>query len=662
MSLKKRITVLVDDPDKIGQRTVIACLDGEEVHRDHFNVDSAKDRLRFADVVSKRFGNGDSLGWLPVAIVEAAERVDGEALEADTDWPAPGPLPESQPPVEPFSFDLLPESLRPWIEDISERMQCPPDYAAAGAMIVLAGIVGRKVAIRPKQRDDWTVVPNLWGVIIGRPGLLKTPAVNEPLNVLKRLEIEAKKVYAEELRQHEITAMVSKARRKQAEKELAAAIKDGGDPDAIAAGMIDEETQAPVRGRYLVNDATVEKAGELLNENANGLTVFRDELRGLLKALEKEGQEGARAFYLEAWNGTNRFTYDRIGRGTVDIEAACLSIIGAIQPGPLSEYLRGAIRGGAADDGLIQRFQIAVWPDAPSTWRNVDRWPETSAKQAAFDAYKRLDELQASSIGATQDHDDELPYLRFDQQAQRIFDDWRAELERRLRQDDEHPAFEAHLSKFRSLVPSLALLIWLADETFGSSGSTSQEGNGNLSGVLPEGVGSSVSSSALEKAIAWAEYLESHARRIYSPAIQSDAAGARALATKIQSRALEDGFNLKAVYRPGWSCLANREEAEAAVDLLIDLHWLKSEHHKTSGRPATCYRVNPKILANPSRNVLPKVPKAPSGSFGSSPQEGNGKFSGDETDSINRLFDEAVDLGDEDAWHAGAPITEDISP
>jgi Protein of unknown function (DUF3987) len=58
-------------------------------------------------------------------------------------------------------------------------------------------------------------------------------------------------------------------------------------------------------------------------------------------------------------------------------------------------------------------------------------------------------------------------------------------LELRLRQNHEHPAIEAHLAKYRSLIPSLALLIHLAD-----------------GGQNPVGV------EAIERACAWGEYLE----------------------------------------------------------------------------------------------------------------------------------------------------------
>ena len=79
----------------------------------------------------------------------------------------------------------------------------------------------------------------------------------------------------------------------------------------------------------------------------------------------------------------------------------------------------------------------------------------------------RLDALDSESVTASQDGDG-IPFLRFSGAAQLLFDDWRGTLERRLRCDDLHPAFESHLAKYRSLVPSLTLLIHLAEGGRGS--------------------------------------------------------------------------------------------------------------------------------------------------------------------------------------------------
>jgi hypothetical protein len=55
--------------------------------------------------------------------------------------------------------------------------------------------------------------------------------------------------------------------------------------------------------------------------NPQGILVYRDELTGWFKGLDKYGHEGNRAFYLEAWNGNGAYTIDRIGRVTLHVKA-----------------------------------------------------------------------------------------------------------------------------------------------------------------------------------------------------------------------------------------------------------------------------------------------------------------------------------------------------
>ena len=273
--------------------------------------------------------------------------------------------------------------------------------------------------------------------------------------------------------------------------------------------------------------------------------------------------------------GTAQDGSPTIGRGTIDIEATTVSLIGGIQPGRLAEYMRAAVKGGKDDDGLIQRFQLAVWPDVDKNWQNVDRWPNTPAKERAYEVFTRLDSLDASTVGAERNpHDpDGIPFLRFTDQAQKLFDEWRAQLERKVRCGEEHPSMESHLAKFRSLIPSLALLIHLAN-----------------------GYSGSVDIGALRQAIRWGEYLESHARRVYSMAADPDLAAGKALATRIERGELPDTFALREVYRNGWSGLADRDDAESAVSLLLDLGWLQETMETTPGRDKKRFHVNPKMV------------------------------------------------------------------
>ena len=438
-------------------------------------------------------------------------------------WDAPEPLPGKLPAVEKFTPRLLPESIREWVMDISPRMQCPPDYPAIAATVALSSVIGRKVGIRPKARDNgFEVVPNLWGVLIGRPSELKTPAMAEALKPIKRLEIEARTAHENAALQHEVESSMAAMKAEQDTKEAKAAIKEG--KEQLARDLLQraqsQTPEPPTRKRYVVNDATVEKLGELLNQNPTGLLLERDELSGFLKGLDREDRSNDRSFYLEGFNGRSGYTYDRIGRGTIDIPAVTISMIGTIQPGKLIPYVSNAVHQGMSDDGLIQRFQLAVYPDSVTSWRYQDAYASTEAKTAAHETFKRLAEMDPPEPL----EGDDIYFTRFTSEAQALFIEWLTALERKIREPDIHPAIEAHLAKYRSLAPSIALIIQLAE-------------SGDLE----------VSASAFARAAAWCDYLESHARRIYGMAVDNDTANAKTILEKVKVGKLAPPFKVNAI-------------------------------------------------------------------------------------------------------------------
>ena len=352
------------------------------------------------------------------------------------EWPEPKPLPNGLAPVKPFDMAFLPESIARWVADIAERMQCPPDFVAVPAIIALGAVIGRKIGVRPQRRTDWIEVPNLWGCIVGRPGMMKSPAMSEALKPLHRLDALAREEHAKALRAHAGKLELHKLELSEAKAAARAALKTGGEARPIDI----EEPEEPKARRYVVNDTTYEALGEILEDNPNGVLAFRDELVSLLKTLDREEFVAARGFFLTAWNGTTGYTFDRILRGKTHIEAACLSLLGSTQPGRLAEYIRRAVAGGAGDDGLIQRFGLLVWPDQDPEWREVDRYPNSDAREIAWKTFERLDKLDPDAIEAERDTFELLPFLRFDEQAQGDFADWRRRPRRSAAQRRGHVA------------------------------------------------------------------------------------------------------------------------------------------------------------------------------------------------------------------------------
>ncbi len=480
------------------------------------------------------------------------------------DWPEPEPLADVLPDVMQFDLELMPESFRLLVKDVAERMQVPLDFPAVAAIATLAGVTNRRAVIQPKRNDHtWTVVPNLWGGIVAPPGMLKSPVLSCMTQPARAIENEWRTEH-EEAEQGYQTALEEQELMKAAWKDQfkAAAKKNQHRPAKPESTLVQ-----PVLRRLITSDATFESLHCVLSENPAGLFVLRDELTGWLAGLERQGREQERAFFLECWNGDAAFTIDRIGRGSVHVPHACISLFGGIQPARLRDYLADALQDGPSNDGLVQRFQLMVWPDTARDWSYIDREPDSDALERTANVYRRIAALEAANPLR----------LQFDDEAQALFEQWLTDLERRIRAEDVPPAMQAHLAKYRSLMPSLALLFTLAD-----------------------GQTESVPISQARLACDWCEYLETHASRVYAAQARPEQHAAIALSKRLaKGWKRDDGFfTVRDVYRSGWAGLDSPDKVRGALAVLEEFAWIQREKmgdSQTPGRPSETYHINPRI-------------------------------------------------------------------
>ena len=478
-------------------------------------------------------------------------------------WPIPRPLAGALAEVCPFDPELLPETLRPWALDLAERLQVPLDYPAAALTVMLAGAIGRRAWICPQRYNQWVVIPNLWGAIIGRSGVMKSPVLRAVLGPLRRRQAMAMAIYESErdAYQHELERYPAQKRSRRAST---AAIHDHQDRAAWKV-----ETLAPPRcTRYLVNEATIEKAHVILKENPQGVLYLRDELSGWIAQLDQRGRERERAFFLETWDGDGDFTFDRVGRGTVYAHHLCLSVLGGLQPARVQSYLADAVTGEAGDDGFMQRFQLLVWPDVGPRWEEIDRVPDSRAERCVEEILDRL--LRLSPDDPFRAH--------FSAEAQELFSLWRKALERKIRGGDLPPALVSHLAKSRSLLPKLALIFHL-------TGDGSQE---------------EIPLRQAERAAQFCAYLESHARRAYGSVASRPLKLAATLGEKLQRGELGNRFRLADVYLHGWASLDTPERAWEAIRVLVDAGWARPSRAgvgRAGGRNEE-YTVNPAISSD----------------------------------------------------------------
>lgn len=511
-----------------------------------------------------------------------AERLADAPPNPAPGWPMPAALTPHLRPVPVFDEALFPPALRPALRDVAHRMQCPPDWLAVAWLVALGSVVGNRCGIRPKQYDTgWLEVPNLWGAIVAEPSKLKTPTLAAALAPLKQLDKATRDEHRQNAQRYEADADVLKARREAIKKKLGKAA-DCGEEDELnrlRTELADLNiTAPPTQRRYIVSDTTVEKLGELLRDNPRGLLVFRDELTGLLTSWEKQGREGDRQFYLEAWNGTGDFSSDRIGRGSLHVPNCCLSLLGGIQPDKLAHYLRQTLHG--ENDGMTQRLSLLTWPD-PRPFVYVDVAPDAAAQAGAVELLRRLDEMDPVRLGATLAAGDSIPVFHFDAAGQTEFVAWLTAWQQGLDTSDEAPAVVQHLAKYRKLYPTLALLFHLIDVA---------------SDEIHPGP---VSHSAAVLAGQWCRYFAAHARRLYAYGLVGSAAST--LGEHLRAGHLPTPFTARDVQRKGWQGLGDLAAVRAALDELAEAGWLReaaAQPEADAGRPrALAYEPNPLIFS-----------------------------------------------------------------
>ncbi len=131
---------------------------------------------------------------------------------------------------------------------------------------------------------------------------------------------------------------------------------------------------------------------------------------------------------------------------------------------------------------------------------------------------------------------------------------------------------ESHLSKYRKLIPVLALIHHLVSDRSGS-----------------------VRLDSLEAACAWGEYLESHALRVYGAAIDDSVNGAKTILRRVKAGDIGLSFTRQDLHQKKWSGLTELQSVIEATERLEAHNFLRIKKVETGGRPSIVCTVNPKV-------------------------------------------------------------------
>jgi len=277
-------------------------------------------------------------------------------------------LPEAQP----LPVDALPESCRRFVREAAVSLGCAPDLVAVPLLGLLSAAVGNSRLVQLKP--GWKESAALFVVVVAEPGDKKTPAQKVALAPLWQVQKRLKREYQEE---HEIYE--EELRYWEAERKVAA--KDGEPAPP--------KPKEPVLKSVVVDDVTVERLADILDENPRGVISAQDELSGWVLSMNqyKAGGKGAdRTFWLRVWSNAPVKVDRKSRKVPAIIPEPWVSVVGSIQPEILSELNIGR------NDGMTDRF-LYSYPE-PQHTRHTDEVVSAAAERAVQELYEKLVHLK----------------------------------------------------------------------------------------------------------------------------------------------------------------------------------------------------------------------------------------------------------------------------
>lgn len=326
-----------------------------------------------------------------------------------------------------FPIDVFPADIQAYIIQNQVTLNHSIDYMGASLLWLLALCIGNACKIEVKK--GWIESANIWIGLIGRAGLGKTPSINAMIFPIEKRNSFEIKHYQNEYRKFREYEKLNKDEKKN-----------------------HEQIKEPVRKQFIVNDVTIEALADLHEENQNGVGVFKDELNGWLKDMNKYKPGSDLEFWLSCWSGKPANLTRKTSKSSF-IEMPLMPVLGGIQPGIFSQISTDENK----DNGFLDRLLLS-FPEKQIEHYNrkeipeyVIEWYEGFISQFYDEIKNKILEIKFDSI---------VPLLvRFDEEADKEWERIFNNISDMQNSDEVNEYVKSMLSKQKSYVPRFALIL-----------------------------------------------------------------------------------------------------------------------------------------------------------------------------------------------------------
>ena len=283
-----------------------------------------------------------------------------------------------------FPLEVFPQTVQSVILDMARYENYKTEFIATAMISAVSAALGGTYRIRIK--GEWQSNAALYIILVGRPGLGKTPPLEAAYRPIRKHDYALFKAYESEL---------------EAWK---------------AAG----ENGKPVLRRTVVSDFTPESLLLTHSNNPRSVVILVDEIMGMFNSANRYTNGQLIEQLLTAWSG-GALDVTRVSSTIpVHIEQPCINIVGTTQTKRVHELLTK----GFEDNGLLDRFLFVL----PKSWK-MSKWTDwdDGGEDRASLAAARWEQILGKVLALDYDTGEEeriSHVLSMDKEAKEYFFSW----------------------------------------------------------------------------------------------------------------------------------------------------------------------------------------------------------------------------------------------
>ena len=332
-------------------------------------------------------------------------------------------------------LDAFPAKIQDMILALARQENYSIEYMMASLLVAVSTAIGNAVNIR--IRGGWISNSALYMILVGRPGMGKTPPLDFAFRPIRKHDAKIIKQFKLDMEHYNSLVENGKAK------------KDNSSP------LPDK----PILRRTIISDFTPEALMRALDDNQRGIVVYVDEIMGMFNAVNQYSKGQLIEQLLTAFSG-KPLDISRCSMPIpIHIEHPFINIVG----------MHELIEKGYKDNGLIDRI-IFVYPSS----QEISDWQlDEDSSSASFDKYSAMWESiinKVISLPFTETEDNGLTQkiLDFSSEAKAFFTNWRNEAIRAVNQIQDDGLVDSRVIKAPMITARLALVLqilrWACDE------------------------------------------------------------------------------------------------------------------------------------------------------------------------------------------------------